>query len=208
MTLEEANAFAASVDAAPVLFRHHHLFADLLAAAAAAARSQGEVTELHEQPPRWLSVHGYPVEAIRHAQAAQDWGFAARLLADHWPGLHLDGQDATVHALAGPVPRRSARAADPELAAVAAADELARGLDEGGRNGTSGWPSEGSRASVPARPARRAGAGAAGMVRLLLADRTATFGGDRQHARQRLAEAPPHAPALSTRPAWATICAR
>ncbi len=29
------------------------------------------------------------------AQAAQDWGLAARLLADNWPGLHLGGQAAT-----------------------------------------------------------------------------------------------------------------
>ena len=66
------------------------------------------------------------MEAIRHAQAARDWGLAARLLADHWPGLHLGGQDATVHALLAGFPAR-ASAADAELAAVAAADELAQG---------------------------------------------------------------------------------
>jgi LuxR family transcriptional regulator, maltose regulon positive regulatory protein len=66
------------------------------------------------------------VEAIRHAQAARDWGRAARLLADHWPGLYLDGQAATVHRLLAGFPAE-ARAADAELAAVAAADELAQG---------------------------------------------------------------------------------
>jgi LuxR family maltose regulon positive regulatory protein len=66
------------------------------------------------------------VEAVRHAQAAGDWDLAARLLADNWPGLYLDGQAATVHGLLAGFPAE-ARAADAELAAVAAGDELARG---------------------------------------------------------------------------------
>jgi len=66
------------------------------------------------------------VEAIRHAQAARDWGLAARLLADRSPSLYLDGQAATVHALLAGFPAQ-ARAADAELAALTAADELAQG---------------------------------------------------------------------------------
>ena len=57
------------------------------------------MTALHRVAAGWFAGHGYPVEAIRHAQAAQDWGLAARLLADHWPGLLLDGQAATAHEL-------------------------------------------------------------------------------------------------------------
>jgi LuxR family maltose regulon positive regulatory protein len=73
------------------------------------------------------------VEAVRHAQAARDWGLAARLLADHWPGLYLGGQVATVHELVAGFPAE-AHAADAELAALAAADELAQGsLEEAGR---------------------------------------------------------------------------
>jgi LuxR family maltose regulon positive regulatory protein len=66
------------------------------------------------------------VEAVRHAQAAQDWELAARLLAGHWPTLHLDGQAATVHELLAGFPAQT-RAADAELAVVAAADQLAQG---------------------------------------------------------------------------------
>jgi LuxR family maltose regulon positive regulatory protein len=66
------------------------------------------------------------VDAVRHAQAARDWAAAARLLADHWPGLQLDGQAATVHALLATFPAE-ARTADAELAVLAAADELAAG---------------------------------------------------------------------------------
>src|SRR4029077_16092018 len=64
-------------------------------------------------------------------QAARDWGLAAGLLADAWPGLYLGGQSPAVHELMSGFPAE-ARAADAELAAVAAADELAQGsLEEG-----------------------------------------------------------------------------
>jgi hypothetical protein len=37
------------------------------------------------------------LRAVRHAQAAQDWERAGRLLADHWLDLTLNGQAATAH---------------------------------------------------------------------------------------------------------------
>jgi len=123
--LEEANAFVVSLDAARSWFRYHHLFAELLQLELRRTQPQ-EVAALHQLAAGWLAGHSYPVEAIRHAQAARDWVLAARLLADHWPGLYLGGQEATVHALMAGFPAR-ASAADAELAAVAAADELARG---------------------------------------------------------------------------------
>jgi LuxR family transcriptional regulator, maltose regulon positive regulatory protein len=123
--LEEANAFVVSLDAARSWFRYHHLFAGLLQLEL--RRSEpAEVTALHELAAGWLAGHGYPVEAVRQAQAARDWGLAVRLLADHWTGLHLSGQEATVHALMAAFPA-GAPEADAELAAVAAADELAMG---------------------------------------------------------------------------------
>jgi LuxR family transcriptional regulator, maltose regulon positive regulatory protein len=123
--LEEANAFVVSLDAARSWFRYHHLFAELLQLELRRTQPE-EVTALHKLAAGWLAGHGYPVEAIRHAQAARDWVLAIRLLADHWPGLYLGGQEATVHALMAGFPAR-ASAADAELAAVAAADELTRG---------------------------------------------------------------------------------
>jgi LuxR family maltose regulon positive regulatory protein len=65
------------------------------------------------------------VEAIRHAQAAQDWDRAARLLSDQWLRLYLDGQAATAHELLEEFPADVA--ADAELTALRAADELNRG---------------------------------------------------------------------------------
>src|SRR6201996_4136893 len=96
--LEEANAFVVSVDAARSWFRYHQLFADLLQLELRRT-APDQVDALHRTAARWFADHGYPVDAVRHAQAARDWAWAARLLADHWPGLQLDGRAATVHAL-------------------------------------------------------------------------------------------------------------
>jgi LuxR family maltose regulon positive regulatory protein len=123
--LEAANAFVMSVDAARSWFRYHRLFADLLQLELRRT-APAEVDALHRAAARWFTGHGYPVEAVRHAQAAHDWASAARQLADHWPGLQLDGQAATVHALLAGFPAE-ARTADAELAVLAAADELAAG---------------------------------------------------------------------------------
>ena len=165
--LEQANAFVVSLDAGRSWFRYHHLFADLLQLALRRT-TPGEVTALHEAAAGWFAEHGFPVEAIRHVQAAQDWGLAARLLADNWPGLHLGGQAATVHVILAGFPAE-ATAADAELATVAAADELALGsLEEAERFlGLAERRFEGS-ASVPA--GRRGQAHLLlGVVRLLLA---------------------------------------
>jgi LuxR family transcriptional regulator, maltose regulon positive regulatory protein len=123
--LEAANAFVVALDAARSWFRYHHQFAGLLQLELRRTEP-GEVTALHQAAAGWFAGHGYSVEAIRHAQAARDWALAARLLTDHWPGLYLDGQAAVIHEVLAGFPAE-ARAADAELAAVAAADELAQG---------------------------------------------------------------------------------
>jgi LuxR family maltose regulon positive regulatory protein len=123
--LEEANAFVVSLHVARSWFRYHHLFADLLQLELRRTEP-GEVAALHELAAGWFADHGFGVEAVRHAQAAQDWDRAARLLADHWAALKLGGRTATVHALLAGFPA-AASFADAELAAVAAADELAQG---------------------------------------------------------------------------------
>ena len=130
--LEAANAFVVALDSARSWFRYHRLFAGLLQLELRRT-APGEVTGLHAVAAGWFAGHGFAVEAVRHAQAARDWGLAARLLADHWPGLYLGGQVATVHELLAGFPAE-ARAADVELAALTAADELAQGsLEEAGR---------------------------------------------------------------------------
>jgi len=114
-----------AVDAARSWFRYHRLFAGLLQLELRRAEP-GEVAGLHERAAAWFTERGFAVEAVRHAQAARDWGLAARLLAGHWPTLYLDGRTATIHELVAGFPA-GARVDDAELAAVAAADELTQG---------------------------------------------------------------------------------
>ena len=123
--LEAANAFVVALDGERSWFRYHHLFADLLQLELRRS-ALDEVAGLHRRAADWLAGHGQPVPAIQHAQAARDWDLAARLLADHWPALHLDGQGAIVHELLAGFPAET-RVADTELAILAAVDELTRG---------------------------------------------------------------------------------
>jgi LuxR family transcriptional regulator, maltose regulon positive regulatory protein len=123
--LEAANAFVVALDPGRSWFRYHHLFADLLQLQLRRTEPD-RVAGLHRAAAGWFAGHGYPVEAVRHAQAAQDWDLAARVLADRWPGLYLDGQAAVIHELLAGFPAGQL-VADAELAAVAAGDELARG---------------------------------------------------------------------------------
>ena len=182
--LEEANAFVVSLDAARSWFRYHHLFAGLLQLELRRTEP-GEVAALHELAAGWFADHGFPVEAIRHAQAAQDWDRAARLLADHWPALHLSGQAATVHALLAGFPA-GASSADAELAAVTAADELAQGSLEAAERYLE--VAERGAASVP--PGRRGQAQVLlGVVRLLSYGRSGDQWARAEHAQRLLAAA-------------------
>jgi LuxR family maltose regulon positive regulatory protein len=123
--LEDAGAFVAAVDPERTWFRYHHLFGDLLALELRRTAPQ-EVPGLHTIAAEWWAEHGYPVEAIRHAQAAENWGLAARLLADKWFGLYLDGRLATRRELLSGFPA-GVVAADPELVVLAGADKRAAG---------------------------------------------------------------------------------
>jgi len=123
--LEQANAFVVALDAHRSWFRYHPLFADLLQLELLDT-AQDELARLHGAAAGWFAEHRFPVEAVRHAQAAQDWSLAGRLLSDHWFGLVLDGRAATADELLTGFPA-DVIAADAELTALLAA----RALDEG-----------------------------------------------------------------------------
>ena len=117
--LEDAGAFVVALDAERTWFRYHRLFADLLALDLRRTAPQ-ELPGLHTIAAEWLAEHGHPVEAVRHAQAAENWGLAARLLADNWRSMYLDGRNATRRELLSGFPAGMV-AADAELAVLAAA---------------------------------------------------------------------------------------
>ena len=130
--LERANAFVVSVDGRRSWFRYHQLFAELLALEL--RRTEPDlIPVLHAAAAGWYGQRGDPVEAIRHAQAAEDWDLAARLLSDHWFRLELNGQAAGAHQLLSAFPT-GVVSADAELLALMAGDERVHGsLEEAQR---------------------------------------------------------------------------
>ena len=124
--LEQAGAFVVSLDARRSWFRYHRLFADLLQLELRRTEPH-ERAALHGAAAGWLAGHGHPVEAIRQAQAAEDWGLAARLLSDHWLDLYLSGRGATLVELLAGCPGRAV-VASPELTAVRVAGDLIGGF--------------------------------------------------------------------------------
>jgi LuxR family transcriptional regulator, maltose regulon positive regulatory protein len=129
LDLEEANAFVTSLDPARSWFRYHGLFADFLRLELRRT-DPASVPALHRHAAGWYEEHGYPVEAVRHAQAAEDWRGAARMLADSYVALGLDGRLATVHGLLSAFPREAATG-DPELAMALAGAQMFDGdLDD------------------------------------------------------------------------------
>ena len=128
--LEDASAFVTSLDVGRSWFRYHHLFADLLRLELRRS-SPALVDTLHRAAAQWLGDHGHPVEAVRQAQAARDWTYAAHLLADHYVDLVLDGRASTVRALLDAFPA-AAPEADAELALAVALARVYDGLLEDG----------------------------------------------------------------------------
>ena len=166
--LAEANAFVLPVDTARTWFRYHQLFTGLLQLELRRSEPE-EAAGLHELAATWFAQHRSPVEAVRHAQAAEAWGLASLLLSYHWLGLYLDGQAATAHALlAASSPRGLARPM-PSWPRWRPPTRWRR-VRSRWRNGTCCWPStvRPQCRPPPARPgagAARGRAAAAGLVR-------------------------------------------
>jgi LuxR family maltose regulon positive regulatory protein len=127
-SLEDANAFVMSLDVGRSWFRYHHLLTDLLQLELRRT-SPAVIDSLHRAAAQWFEEHGYPVEAIRHSQAAREWAHAARLLADNSVDLVFDGRKATLRALLAAFPA-GVPEADAELALAFATGRLYDGLLE------------------------------------------------------------------------------
>jgi LuxR family maltose regulon positive regulatory protein len=117
LELEEANAFVVSIDPERTWFRYHQLFADLLRLELRRTEPES-IPRLHLAAARWFAEHGHVLDAIRYAQAAGHWGYAARLLAEHGFSLSLDGRGAAIGGLVAAFPTETLT--DPELAAYVA----------------------------------------------------------------------------------------
>jgi LuxR family maltose regulon positive regulatory protein len=93
--VERANLFLMPLDEMRGWWRYHHLFADLLR-----ARLQQEqparCAVLHRNAAAWCEEHGLADDAVRHAVAAGEAVWAARLIERHFDELfYLRGEGAT-----------------------------------------------------------------------------------------------------------------
>jgi LuxR family transcriptional regulator, maltose regulon positive regulatory protein len=180
--LEQAGAFVISLDGTRSRFRYHQLFAGLLRLELRRSESN-EHAALRRAAAKWLAEHGYPVEAVRQAQAAEDWEMAIRLLSDHWLDVYLSGRVATLTELLAGFPGRAV-AASPELTVVRVAADLVRGSVEDATRHLAA--AAGALASVPAHRLGRVRVMLT-VLRLLLARRIVDFPVVAEEARRLLA---------------------
>ena len=101
---ERAGLFVVPLDEVRGWWRYHHLFADLLRARLQAGQP-GRVPGLHRDAAAWYAERGLADEAIRHAIAAGEMTWAARLIEQHFDAAHgLRGEAATVQRWLTPLP--------------------------------------------------------------------------------------------------------
>jgi LuxR family transcriptional regulator, maltose regulon positive regulatory protein len=93
--IERANLFLVPLDEVRGWWRYHHLFADLLQARLQQALPD-RVPGLHRAAAAWCERQGLADEAIRHARAAGDDLWAARLIERHVETLYRRSETATL----------------------------------------------------------------------------------------------------------------
>jgi LuxR family maltose regulon positive regulatory protein len=94
--VERAGLFLVPLDEVRGWWRYHHLFADLLQARLQQERP-GRVPALHRNAAAWCEERGLANDAVRHALAAGEPVWAARLMERHFDEqFYLRGEGATV----------------------------------------------------------------------------------------------------------------
>jgi LuxR family transcriptional regulator, maltose regulon positive regulatory protein len=94
--VEQAGLFLVALDEVRGWWRYHHLFADLLRARLQQERP-ARVAALHRAAAAWHQEHDLPDDGVRHAMAAGDPVWAARLIEQHFDATFQQGQRATIH---------------------------------------------------------------------------------------------------------------
>ena len=106
--VERANLFLVPLDDVRGWWRYHHLFADLLRVRLQQQRPE-RVPELHRAAAGWCERHGLVDDAIRHARAAGDLPWAARLVEQHFEAVLGRREDATLRRWLEPLPAEVVR---------------------------------------------------------------------------------------------------
>jgi len=94
--VERANLFLVPLDEVRGWWRYHHLFADLLRARLQ-QQHPDRLAALHRNAAAWSAEHGLAGDAVRHAVAAGEMTWAARLIEQHFDAVYiLRSEGATV----------------------------------------------------------------------------------------------------------------
>src|SRR5216684_80624 len=106
--IERAGLFLVPLDEVRGWWRNHHLFADLLRARLQ-AEQPGRVQALHRAAAAWCDEHDLADDAVRHALAAGDAAWAARLVERHVETLLGRSEGATLRRWLSALPAESVR---------------------------------------------------------------------------------------------------
>src|SRR5580700_3837801 len=108
LDIERAGLFLVPLDEVRGWWRYHHLFADLLRARLQ-AEQPGRVQALHRAAAAWSEEHDLADDAVRHALAARDPAWAARLAERHVETLLGRSEGATLRRWLSALPAESVR---------------------------------------------------------------------------------------------------
>ena len=93
--IERENLFLVPLDEVRGWWRYHHLFADLLMIRLRQERP-ARLHELHRSAAEWHEKHGLADDAVRHALAAGDARWAARLVEHYADAIMQGSREATL----------------------------------------------------------------------------------------------------------------
>jgi LuxR family transcriptional regulator, maltose regulon positive regulatory protein len=93
--IERANLFLVPLDDERAWWRYHHLFADLLRVRVGRERPD-RLQELHRSAAGWYEQHGFAEDAVHHAAAARDTGWAARIVEHNAEALIQRSREGTL----------------------------------------------------------------------------------------------------------------
>jgi LuxR family maltose regulon positive regulatory protein len=106
--IERANLFLVPLDDVRGWWRYHQLFADLLRVRLVQEQPD-RVTALHHAAAAWHEAHGLADDAVRHAVAAGDTTWAARLIEHNFDPVYLTGESATLQRWLAQLPTKLVR---------------------------------------------------------------------------------------------------
>ena len=116
--VERAGLFVVPLDEVRGWWRYHHLFADLLRARLQ-QEQPGRAPELHRNAAAWYAERGLADDAIRHAVAAGEMTWAARLIERHYDAIFQQGENTTIQRWISALPAELARSSPRLLLAQA-----------------------------------------------------------------------------------------